>query len=185
MKIEGPLLATSQIHSDDRGLFLEWFKLNELNAALDEKFVFTQGNVSVSSRGVLRGIHYSTAETGQAKWVTCLSGEIEDFIVDLRLSSPTFKHYLQITLSGFDGRAVFIPSGFGHAFVSKKENSIVSYLVSSDYDPKSEHAINPMDPDINVNWPEEKLLLSEKDKCAHSLSDKIAMNHLPTTKLGK
>jgi dTDP-4-dehydrorhamnose 3,5-epimerase len=179
MKIDGPLLAISKVHRDNRGSFLEWFKLEELNSMLDESISFTQGNVSISSEGVLRGIHYSIAEIGQSKWVTCLSGKIEDFIIDLRLNSPTFKQYLQITLSGLDGQAIFIPQGFGHAFVSMEENSIVSYLVSSDFDPNFEQAINPMDQDINVRWPTKNLILSEKDKNAYSLLEMVEMKLLP------
>jgi dTDP-4-dehydrorhamnose 3,5-epimerase len=178
-KIEGPLLATSTVHKDDRGSFLEWFKGNELNSFLKEEISFSQGNVSSSATGVLRGIHYSITQVGQAKWVTCLSGKIEDYVIDLRIGSPTFLQYIQVTLSGFDGKAIFIPQGFGHAFVSMAENSIVTYLVSSDFNPDLEQSIDPMDKDINVAWPLVDLQLSVKDKTAHSLEYKVQNGLLP------
>jgi dTDP-4-dehydrorhamnose 3,5-epimerase len=123
--LDGPLLAQSSVHGDSRGAFLEWFKKSELEFSLGEKVSFSQGNVSKSAKGVLRGIHYSTSEEGQAKWVTCLSGKIIDYVIDLRISSPTFTKYIEIPLSGFDGQGVYIPQGFGHAFVSLEDDSIV------------------------------------------------------------
>jgi dTDP-4-dehydrorhamnose 3,5-epimerase len=177
--LDGPLLAQSSVHGDSRGAFLEWFKKSELEFSLGETVSFSQGNVSKSAKGVLRGIHYSTSEEGQAKWVTCLSGKIIDYVIDLRISSPTFTKYIEIPLSGFDGQGVYIPQGFGHAFVSLEDDSIVSYLVTSDYNPNEEHAINPMDKTLSILWPTHELILSTKDQDAETLQMKIQKGQLP------
>lgn len=182
--IKGPILAKSLVHTDSRGSFLEWFKAHELGKFQMQELEFSQGNVSKSEYGVLRGIHYSTSPKGQSKWVTCLAGKIIDYVIDLRESSPTFKQHLQFILNGFDGQAIFIPHGFGHAFVSLEDNSIVSYLLSSDYSPRDEHEISPFDAELNIKWPEIELKLSEKDKKADSLQSKIQKQELPNLMSG-
>ena len=91
--MNGPLVAHSTVHADDRGDFLEWFKLKDLQTAIGTEINFTQGNISRSHSKVLRGIHYSTSPLGQSKWVTCMNGRILDYVIDLRVGSPTFKQW--------------------------------------------------------------------------------------------
>ena len=125
--IEGAWIASSSVHSDERGSFREWFKLKVISDVAGRDFSVAQSNISVSSKGVLRGIHYTLAKGGQAKWVTCISGHVIDVVVDIRPDSPTYKKYELIDLRGGEGRAVLVGAGLGHGFLSLEEGSIVSY----------------------------------------------------------
>lgn len=166
--IEGAWLAESPIWSDERGYFREWFKTEDIKAATGIDFSIQQANISRSERGVIRGIHYSLAPEGQAKWVTCVSGSIRDVVVDVRPSSSTFGKSVCVDLDGLDGRAVLIGKGLGHGFASLAESSMVAYLLNSPYSPTEEFAINPFDPDLQIDWKLEidEILLSEKDSKA-------------------
>ena len=129
----------------------------------------------------MRGIHYSLAEGGQAKWVTCVSGSIRDVIVDIRPSSPTYGKSVVVELSSASGNAVFIGEGLGHAFVSLEDNSTVAYLVSSPFSPAEEFEINPLDSEIGIEWglPVGELRLSPKDAAAPSLAERMKSGKLP------
>jgi dTDP-4-dehydrorhamnose 3,5-epimerase len=175
----GPFIAHSTVHVDNRGDFLEWFKLKDLQAATGSDINFTQGNISRSHAKVLRGIHYSISPAGQSKWVTCIRGRILDYIIDLRVDSPTFKQWEEIEIKGMQGVAVFIPQGFGHAFLSMEDDSLVTYLVSSDFDPMAEKAINPFDQEISLKFPLKDLVISDKDSNALSLKAQLANGMLP------
>jgi dTDP-4-dehydrorhamnose 3,5-epimerase len=181
LAIEGTWLATSPVWVDERGSFREWFKSAEVLAATGIDFGVKQANISVSARGVVRGIHYSLAALGQAKFVTCVSGAIRDVIVDIRPGSPTYGKYEVVDLSGDLGNAVLIGAGLGHGFISLVEGSTVSYLLSSPYSPSDEFEINPLDASIGIEWgiPVSELLLSPKDSVAPSLEERAAEGKLP------
>ena len=98
LEINGAWLARSPIHKDERGIFREWFKSDDIKTATGRDFGIEQANISRSSKGTLRGIHYSIAPRGQAKWVTCVSGAIKDVIVDIRPVSPTFGKWVEVEL---------------------------------------------------------------------------------------
>jgi dTDP-4-dehydrorhamnose 3,5-epimerase len=172
--IDGAWLATSPVHRDNRGTFREWFKLEEIASATGLVFGAQQANISTSSAGVLRGIHFSTEL--QAKWVTCITGEIHDYIIDLRPESATFKKWISVELTPDSGRAVLIAPGLGHAFVAIKDNSTISYLLSTPYAPESEFAISPFDTELAIDWAmdESELILSERDERAPSLKEYLA-----------
>ena len=179
--IDGVWLAESPVWSDDRGFFREWFKSEEVLAATGINFSIQQANISQSQRGVIRGIHYSLAPQGQAKWVTCVNGSIRDVIVDIRLSSPTFGKSVFVDLNRLDGRAVLISAGLGHGFASLAHSSTIAYLLSSPYSPTEEFEINPMDPELGIDWGVDlsEVSLSEKDKMAPSLAERLAERRLP------
>lgn len=182
--IEGAWIASSLVHSDERGSFREWFKLKDISNVAGRDFSVAQSNISVSNKGVLRGIHYSLAKGGQAKWVTCVSGHVIDLVVDIRPDSPTYKKYELIDLKDGEGRAVLVGAGLGHGFLSLEEGSIVSYLLDSPYSPSEEFEINPLDPELGIKWPLELvgdmgLILSPKDAHAPSLTERAAANQLP------
>ena len=181
LRIKGAWLARSPVWSDDRGFFREWFKSAEVLAATGIDFGVQQANISSSARGVVRGIHYSLAKVGQAKWATCVSGAIRDVIVDIRPGSATYGEYEVVDLNGDSGNAVLIGAGLGHGFVSLANASIVAYLVSSPFSPTEEFEINPLDPAIGIEWglPFGELLLSPKDQAAPSLSDRKLQRELP------
>ena len=179
--IEGAWVAESPVWGDERGFFREWFKTSDISQATGRDFSVAQANISSSARGVVRGIHYSLADVGQAKWVTCVSGSIRDVIVDIRPSSPTYGKSVVVELSGASGKAVFIGEDLGHAFVSLEDNSTVAYLVSSPFSPTDEYEINPLDPELGIEWglPVGELRLSPKDAAAPSLKDRNFEGKLP------
>lgn len=181
LEIEGVWLAESPIWKDDRGSFREWFKSESFELAVGRKFSVNQANTSVSSKGTLRGIHYSIAPEGQAKWITCIAGSIKDVIVDIRLNSPTFGKWIEVELKADSGKAIFISEGLGHGFLAMEEGTCVAYLVSTPFSPSFEFEINPLDPQIAINWGMdfEDLKISPKDRDAPSLSTRESEGKLP------
>ena len=180
--IAGAWFVNSSVHDDDRGSFQEWFKQGEILKATGFDFSVAQANVSESKLGVVRGIHYSLSNEGQAKWVTCVKGAIRDVVVDIRRSSPTYSHYVAVDLVGGDGQSILIGSGLGHGFISLEEGSIVSYLLASPYSPGEEFEINPLDSAIGIDWgmPSQKMIFSTKDSAAPSLSERLQSQQLPS-----
>ena len=169
--IEGLWLAESSIWSDERGCLREWFKTEDVRAATGINFTIQQANISFSKRGVIRGLHYSLAPQGQDKWVTCISGSIRDVVVDISPKSPTYKKTVHVDLDELDGKAILIRAGLAHGFASLSSTSAIAYLLSSPYSPSEEFEINPLDPELGIDWgvrPSE-ILLSKKDKTAPSL----------------
>jgi dTDP-4-dehydrorhamnose 3,5-epimerase len=169
--IDGAWLFESPSHGDNRGYFREWFKSSIVTEVLGRDFKVAQSNLSKSKKGVVRGIHFSTAPEGQAKWVTCANGALWDVVVDIRPTSPTFKCWTAVELRAEDGKAQFIGEGLGHAFVALEDDTVISYLLSTPYSPPHEHAINPIDEEIAISWPEIPLLFSDKDAAAPSLKE--------------
>ena len=180
--IQGAWLASSPIWTDDRGSFREWFKNSDVLAVTGLNFGVQQANISTSVRGVVRGIHYSLAQAGQAKWITCVTGEINDVIVDIRPESITFGKHINVNLKGNSGLAVLIGEGLGHGFAALADESTVAYLISSPFSPNEEFEINPLDPSLEINWglPAEELLLSKKDSAAPTLLELRRQRNLPT-----
>jgi dTDP-4-dehydrorhamnose 3,5-epimerase len=179
--IEGVWIAESPVWSDDRGFFREWFKPEDVKNATGREFGIEQANISLSSLGTLRGIHYSIAPRGQAKWITCVAGAIKDVIVDIRPESQTFGQWIEVELTGNSGKAVFISEGLGHGFVALEDNTAVAYLVSTPFSPTDEFEINPLDEKIGINWGMDLIALkiSEKDKKAPTLAERLAEGKLP------
>jgi dTDP-4-dehydrorhamnose 3,5-epimerase len=179
--IDGVWLAESPIWSDDRGFFREWFKSADIKEATGREFGIEQANISLSSVGTLRGIHYSIAPLGQAKWITCVAGSIKDVIVDIRPESKSFGKWIEVELLGSSGKAVFISEGLGHGFVALEDNTAVAYLVSTPFSPTDEFEINPLDEKIGIKWGMDlsELKISEKDKKAPTLAERLAEGKLP------
>jgi dTDP-4-dehydrorhamnose 3,5-epimerase len=163
---------TPRQHGDERGVFLEWYRVESLMAARGHALTIRQANCSVSAAGVVRGIHFAEVPPGQAKYVTCLSGAVVDVIVDLRVGSPTFGGWAQVQLDDVDRRAVYVGEGLGHAFMALTDGATVSYLCSEVYSPTREHGIHPLDPEIGIAWPTGITgVLSPKDAAAPSLNE--------------
>jgi len=177
--IEGAWFARSPVHTDSRGSFREWFKSADVKNAIGRSFEVAQSNISISGNNVLRGIHYSMAPSGQGKWITCLSGSIWDVVVDIRPNSPTYKKWLGFILDGTSGDALFISEGLGHGFLSLKNNSIVSYLLTSPYSPLEEFEIDPLDSELGITWPGLNFQMSPKDSGAPSLNSRKESGQLP------
>ena len=168
-------------HRDDRGLFLEWYRFDRLAEAVGHPIDLRQGNTSVSRRGVVRGIHYADVPRGQAKYVTVQRGAILDYVVDIRAGSPTYGEWEAVRLDADERHALYIAEGLGHCFVALEDDTTVSYLVSDVYSPDKEHAIDPLDADLGLDFPmpAAELLLSPKDTGAPRLSEAAAAGALP------
>ena len=167
---------------DDRGVFLEWYKAEALEQATGRSISLAQSNTSVSKRGTVRGIHFADIPPSQAKYVTATHGAVIDFVIDIRVGSPTFGEWDSVILDDTDRKAIFLSEGLGHCFVALTENATVSYLVTDVYRPEREHGINPLDEQIALAFPAEagELLLSPKDTDAPSLAEAEAAGILPT-----
>jgi dTDP-4-dehydrorhamnose 3,5-epimerase len=148
LKIAGAWLHTPTIFPDDRGSFHEVFKASEIDAVLGREFSVLQVNQSVSKKGVVRGIHWTDSDLGQAKYVSCPKGAIWDFVVDVRPQSPTFGQWDGVVLSQDNALAVLVSEGIGHGFLSLEDKSVTRYLCTSEFDPTNEKTINPFDPEI-------------------------------------
>jgi dTDP-4-dehydrorhamnose 3,5-epimerase len=182
LSIVGAYVATHRVFPDERGLFREWFKAEEI-ASVSEDFLVQQANYSKSIKGVIRGIHYSLAPQGQAKVVTCAAGKIIDVLVDLRSGSPSYLKVEYVELSEDSGTVVFIPSGVGHGFVVQSESAAVVYLTSSGYAPAFEKGICPTDLGLGINWQlptGDTGIISEADMKAPSLAKARESGDLPT-----
>jgi len=180
LKIDGSFEITPRQFPDDRGLFLESFRADRLAEAIGHRMDIVQTNVSVSSRGTVRGVHFADVPPSQAKYVTTLSGSFIDFVVDIRVGSPTFGQWDSVLLDAVDRRAIYLAEGLGHAICALEDSSTVMYLCSATYDPVREHAINPLDPALGLAFPQGLTpILSAKDAAAPSLSEAAAKGLLP------
>ncbi|WP_159600139.1 dTDP-4-dehydrorhamnose 3,5-epimerase family protein [Agromyces humi] len=182
LKIPDSFEITPRQFSDDRGVFLEWYRFDRLAEAVGHPLDLAQGNTSVSKRGVVRGIHFADVPPSQAKYVTATHGAVLDYVIDIRVGSPTFGQWDSVLLDDVDRRAIYISEGLGHCFVALTDDATVSYLVTSTFNADREHGINPLDEEVGLVFPEAagELLLSPKDKEAPGLSDAEASGLLPT-----
>ena len=164
-KLEGVYIIEPKLFKDKRGYFLESFnqKLFEKNIG---KINFLQDNESMSSRGVIRGLHFQNPPFDQAKLVRCVKGIILDVVVDLRLKSETYGKHISVELSGDTKNQLFIPKGFAHGFSVLSEKAIFSYKVDNFYAATHDSGIRIDDPDLNIDWRlgENEIKISEKDK---------------------
>jgi len=180
LSIEGSFEITPRQFPDDRGVLLESFRGDRLAQTIGHRMDIIQTNVSVSSRGTVRGVHFADVPPSQAKYVTALSGSFLDFVIDIRVGSPTFGQWDSTVLDTIDRRAIYLSEGLGHAICSLQDDSTVMYLCSATYDPLREHAINPLDPELGLTLPEGVTpVLSPKDAVAPSLSQAAAQGMLP------
>jgi dTDP-4-dehydrorhamnose 3,5-epimerase len=158
------------VHHDTRGQFVEWFRTSRVAAATGANFVLAQANLSVSGRGVIRGVHYFADDNGQAKYVTCAHGEVLDVVVDLRVGSPSFGQWRAVRMSQAAPQAVYVPRGLGHAFVALSDQAVMLYLCDAQYVPGVERTIHPLDPELALPWPADlPRTISDRDLSAPSL----------------
>lgn len=162
--IEGLFTIDLDKREDERGFFARFFCADEFKKhGLDPKIV--QINNSFSKfKGTLRGIHYQTFPKSETKIVRCLKGSIYDVVVDLRSDSPSFCKWYAEKLTADNRRMMYVPKGFGHAFLTLEDNTEVIYLVTEFYSPEYEKGIRWNDPKIGINWPFDPIVISDKDK---------------------
>ncbi len=180
LSIPGLMVLESPVWADDRGYFREWFKLDDFEAN-GVGFHARQANLSMSQRNVVRGLHYSLAPEGQAKVVTCVYGELDDVIVDVRVGSPSFGHVEVVHLAADQPRSVLLPVGVAHGFCVTSELAALSYLLSSPFNALFELEIDPFDEEIAVPWTVTgEPIVSSKDAAAPSLAQRRSAHELPT-----
>ena len=180
LKISGSWKIEFQKFDDNRGFFYESFKEEDFKKLIGRNLNIKQTNTSSSSKGSVRGIHYALVPPSQAKLVQCQRGSIKDYVIDIRVGSPTFGQFEEIELNENSVSAVFIEEGLAHAFVALENQTVVTYFVTKKYNPEREKGINPFDKTLNVKWPDLELILSEKDKQAISLEEAKNQGLLPT-----
>lgn len=174
--LPGCVVVEPAVFGDDRGFFFETWNADRYGQqGLPTKFV--QSNVSSSSRGVLRGLHYQWPNP-QGKLVSVLEGEVYDVVADIRRGSPTFGQWAAVILSAENKRQFWIPEGFAHGFAVLSERAIFSYLCTAQYDKVADAGVRWNDPAIGIDWPVSAPLLSAKDEAAPLLAD-IAPERLP------
>jgi dTDP-4-dehydrorhamnose 3,5-epimerase len=180
LKVPGAWSFTPRQFPDPRGVFLEWFKADALEQVLGHRLQVAQANHSVSARGTLRGVHFADVPPSQAKYVYCTRGAVLDVVVDIRVGSPTFGVSDSVLLDDRDRRGIYLSEGLGHAFLALTDDANVTYLCSTPYAPGREHGISPLDPALDLPWPDDvEPLLSDKDAAAPTLEQAHESGLLP------
>ena len=186
LSVPGAVELTPTVHRDERGAFLEWFRADVFEKLTGCPFPLAQANCSVSSAGTLRGIHFAEVPPGQGKYVTCVQGAAFDVVVDLRTGSPCYGHWDAVLLNDQARRAVWLPEGLGHGFMALTDDTVVSYLLTTPYVPEREHAVDPLDAALGIDWPAAgpdgqplTPVLSERDRSAPALEEVRRRGLLP------
>lgn len=181
LEIPGAFEFTPKRFPDQRGLFVAPYQEDAFVGATGHRLRLAQTNHSVSARGVIRGVHFADVPPGQAKYVYCPSGALLDVVVDVRVGSPTFGRWEVVRLDSDEYRALYLAEGLGHAFVALADDTVMTYLCSTSYNPSAEHGINPRDPELHLPWPDDlEPVLSAKDADAPTLAEATESGLLPT-----
>jgi len=160
--IKGLIIIEPKIFKDSRGCFFEiWNAKKFKQLGINQDFV--QDNQSVSSKGVLRGLHFQNPPYTQAKLVRVINGSVLDVAVDLRENSITYGMHFSVILSQKNNKSLFIPKGFAHGFLSLEDNTVFSYKCSANYNKDSEKSLLWNDEDLKIDWQIDNPLVSEKD----------------------
>tara|TARA_Y100001980_G_C14544680_1_gene323893 strand:- start:375 stop:923 length:549 start_codon:yes stop_codon:yes gene_type:complete len=171
--LDGAYIIELEKLEDNRGFFSRLYCSKEFNNHnLNNTFVQVNNSLS-KNKGTLRGIHYQKSPMAESKLVRCISGGLYDVIVDLRANSKTYKHWFGITLSNENRKMIFVPEGFGHAFLTLEDNTEAIYFVSQYYSPKHESGLIWNDKEIGIQWPIKPLFVSDKDKNNPSFDSSI------------
>ncbi|WP_374022817.1 dTDP-4-dehydrorhamnose 3,5-epimerase [Mycobacterium sp. HNNTM2301] len=183
LDIPGTWEITPALHGDSRGLLFEWLTDHDFTGFAGHRLDVRQANCSVSSAGVLRGLHFAQVPPSQAKYVTCVSGSVFDVVVDIRVGSPTFGQWDSVLLDDLNHKTIYISEGLAHGFLALQDNSTVMYLCSAEYNPQREHTICPTDPVLAIDWPLVNGAapnLSDRDAAAPSFEEVRASGLLPS-----
>lgn len=173
-KINGVFLLKPQIFEDNRGYFFESFNANKFNEATDLNVQFVQDNQSLSSKNVLRGLHFQHPPFAQSKLVSVIKGEVLDVVVDIRKDSVTYGEYIAEYLSEENHHQLYIPEGMAHGFLTLKNHTIFSYKCSNYYHKDSEDGIIWNDSNLNINWGIKNPLVSKKDQLAKNFASFVS-----------
>jgi len=163
LDLEGVMLVTPKIMEDDRGFFLETYKASDFYAAGISE-IFTQDNHSLSTKNVLRGIHFQNHPHPQGKLVRCIRGSIYDVAVDLRATSTTFGKWVAVELTAENKQMLYIPPGFGHGFSTLSDEAEICYKCTAEYNHNLDAGVIWNDEELAIDWKIENPLISEKDE---------------------
>lgn len=163
--IKGVLIIEPKVFGDARGYFLESFNAKEFAEKTGLNINFVQDNESMSSYGVMRGLHFQNSPYTQSKLVRCVKGAVLDVAVDIRKGSPTYGQHVAVELTEDNHRQFFVPRGFAHGFAVLSETAVFQYKCDNFYAPQADGGISILDISLGIDWkiPTEKALLSEKD----------------------
>jgi dTDP-4-dehydrorhamnose 3,5-epimerase len=163
--IEGVLIIEPKVFGDARGYFLESFNAKEFSEKTGMNITFVQDNESMSSYGVMRGLHFQNPPYTQSKLVRCVKGAVLDVAVDIRKGSPTYGKHVAAELTEDNHRQFFVPRGFAHGFAVLSEVAVFQYKCDNFYAPQADGGISILDDSLGIDWkiPTEKALLSDKD----------------------
>ena len=176
--LKGVIIIEPQVFGEERGWFMESWSKQKYDSVLPH-IDFVQDNHSYSAeKGVLRGLHYQIDPMAQAKMIRCTRGSIFDVAVDIRKNSPQYKKWTGVTLSADNKKQLFIPQGFAHGFLTLTDDVEVQYKADNYYAPHYDGNIRWDDPDIGIEWPFEPSILSDKDKNAPLLKERVERNEL-------
>ena len=164
---EVKIIRAARFH-DERGFFTETYKESEYLELGIPKFV--QDNLSESSKGVIRGLHWQSSPYGQGKLVSCGKGSILDVAVDIRKESNTFGKYVAVELNSEEQISLWVPEGFAHGFQALEDHTRVHYKVTNYWNKQSEFSLNAIDDELQILWPLRDFIMSEKDVAAPKLS---------------
>lgn len=182
LRVEGAAEFTPQVFTDARGRFASPFQGSAFGSATGFPALFpvAQASLNTSRRGVLRGLHWTTAPPGMAKYACCVRGAALDVLVDVRVGSPTFGLWDAVRLDDRDLRAVYFPVGVGHAFIALEDDTVMSYILSTEYVAENERAVHPLDPELGLPVPDDlDIILSERDQVAPTLREAGRQGLLP------
>ena len=176
--IPGLIVLQPRVFSDARGYFFESFSERDFEAQVGSVH-FVQDNESMSTRGVMRGLHFQRPPFTQAKLVRCVRGAVLDVAVDIRLGSPTYGQHVAIELSEENHLQFFVPKGFAHGFSVLSETAVFQYKCDEFYHPEAEGGILLTDPELNIDWriPTDEAIRSEKDFHHPLLKDFVSPFH--------
>ena len=178
-ELEGVLIIEPRVFKDGRGYFFESFSQREFDEKitpfLGHRITFVQDNESMSSYGVMRGLHYQRMPYTQSKLVRCVKGAVLDVAVDIRKGSPTFGQHVAVELTEDNHRQFFVPRGFAHGFAVLSETAVFQYKCDNFYHPEADGGINIQDESLGIDWriPVGKAILSEKDLNHACLKDAV------------
>lgn len=172
-KLDGVVILEPDVFGDHRGFFMEsWSKRKMEGFGLYYDFV-QDNHSSSTAKGTLRGIHFQRGDKAQAKLVRCTSGTVLDVAVDLRPSSPTYKQWVAVELSGENKKQLLIPRGFGHGFVTLTDHVEFLYKADNYYAPEADGGIRWNDPELGIDWGVAEPILSAKDSSSPFLKDAV------------
>jgi dTDP-4-dehydrorhamnose 3,5-epimerase len=181
LAVPGTFEFTPRVFPDDRGLFVCPFEEESFLKAVGHPLRLAQTNHSRSRRGVVRGMHFADVPPGQAKYVYCPQGALLDVVLDIRVGSPTFGVWDTVRLDPVEFRAVYVPEGVAHGVMALEDDSVISYLCSTGYNPGREHGLDPLDPAVGLPWPSDvEVVMSDKDRAAPTLAAAKESGLLPS-----